>query len=130
MGNISTLLFDLCNMCDHQGTGEFRHKAPCSCLEQASSGTISRPWHRLYIRLPVNILDQMDSSVDHHHSIQPVTNTNILSSKYNHQKHHRDLYSSENRSCTYKSLSTPMGVDYVVIGFDMEVQPLVTHNAA
>ena len=29
-----------------------------------------------------------------------------------------------------QSLSTPMGVDYVVIGFDMEVQPLVTHNAA
>ena len=27
-------------------------------------------------------------------------------------------------------LSTPMGVDYVVIGFDMEVQPLVTHNVA
>ena len=27
-------------------------------------------------------------------------------------------------------LSAPMGVDYVVIGFDMEVQPLVTHNAA
>ena len=27
-------------------------------------------------------------------------------------------------------LSTPTGVDYVVIGFDMEVQPLVTHNAA
>ena len=27
-------------------------------------------------------------------------------------------------------LSTPMGVDYVVIWFDMEVQPLVTHNAA
>ena len=24
----------------------------------------------------------------------------------------------------------PMGIDYVVIGFDMEVQPLVTHNAA
>ena len=23
-----------------------------------------------------------------------------------------------------------MGVDYVVTGFDMEVQPLVTHNAA
>ena len=23
-----------------------------------------------------------------------------------------------------------IGVDYVVIGFDMEVQPLVTHNAA
>ena len=28
------------------------------------------------------------------------------------------------------SLSTPMGVDYVAIGFEMEVQPLVTHNAA
>ena len=28
------------------------------------------------------------------------------------------------------SLSTPVGVDYVVIGFDMEVQPLVIHNAA
>ena len=27
-------------------------------------------------------------------------------------------------------LSMPMGVDHVVIGFDMEVQPLVTHNAA
>ena len=27
-------------------------------------------------------------------------------------------------------LSTPMGIDYVVIGFNMEVQPLVTHNAA
>ena len=27
-------------------------------------------------------------------------------------------------------LSTPMVVDYVVIGFDTEVQPLVTHNAA
>ena len=27
-------------------------------------------------------------------------------------------------------ISMPMGVDYVVIGFDMEVQPLVTHNAA
>ena len=27
-------------------------------------------------------------------------------------------------------LSTPMGVDYAVIGFDMDVQPLVTHNAA
>ena len=23
-----------------------------------------------------------------------------------------------------------MGVDYVVIGFDMEVQPLITHNTA
>ena len=30
----------------------------------------------------------------------------------------------------YKLLSTPMGVDYEVIGSDMEVQPLVTHNAA
>ena len=27
-------------------------------------------------------------------------------------------------------LSTPVGIDYEVIGFDMEVQPLVTHNAA
>ena len=27
-------------------------------------------------------------------------------------------------------LSTPMDVDYVVIGLDMEVQPLGTHNAA
>ena len=27
-------------------------------------------------------------------------------------------------------LSTPTGVDYVVIAFDMEVQPLFTHNAA
>ena len=27
-------------------------------------------------------------------------------------------------------LSTLMGVDYVVIGFNMEVQPLVTHNTA
>ena len=27
-------------------------------------------------------------------------------------------------------LSTPMGVDYVVIGFDIEVQPLATLNAA
>ena len=30
----------------------------------------------------------------------------------------------------FSLLSTPMGVDYVVIGFGMEVQPLVTHNAA
>ena len=29
-----------------------------------------------------------------------------------------------------KLLSTPKGVDYGVIGFDMEVQALVTHNAA
>ena len=27
-------------------------------------------------------------------------------------------------------LSTPMGVDYIVIGFDMEVQPLVPHKAS
>ena len=27
-------------------------------------------------------------------------------------------------------MGVDMGVDYVVIGFDMEVQPLVTHNAA
>ena len=32
--------------------------------------------------------------------------------------------------CLGSLLSTPMGVDNVVIGFDMEVQPLVTHNAA
>ena len=30
----------------------------------------------------------------------------------------------------FGSLSTPMGVDYVAIGFDVDVQPLVTHNAA
>ena len=44
------------------------------------------------------------------------------------------------RSATFRSLQCirlhfsiivyAMGVDYVVIGFDMEVQPLVTHNAA
>ena len=34
------------------------------------------------------------------------------------------------RSCLKLSLSTPMGIDYILIGFDMEVQPLVTHNAA
>ena len=27
-------------------------------------------------------------------------------------------------------LSMPMGLNYVVIGFDMEVRPLVTDNAA
>ena len=42
------------------------------------------------------------------------------------------LYSSEfhcrfTNGCFY---CRPMGVDYVVIGFDMEVQPLVTRNAA
>ena len=37
------------------------------------------------------------------------------------------LFASNNHNF---SLSTPMGVDYVVIGFDIEVQPLVTHNAA
>ena len=30
------------------------------------------------------------------------------------------------RNISEQSLSTPMGVDYVVIGFDMEVQPLCT----
>ena len=39
-----------------------------------------------------------------------------------------DYWVYDLKSC--RSLSTPMGVDYVVIGFDMEVQPLVTHNAA
>ena len=33
-------------------------------------------------------------------------------------------------SCFNLLLSRPMGVDYVVIGFDMEVQSLATHNAA
>ena len=27
-------------------------------------------------------------------------------------------------------MSTPIGVDYVVIGFDMEVKPLVTHKCS
>ena len=43
------------------------------------------------------------------------------------------LTSANTHSTTHISstlLSTPMGVDYVVIGFDMEVKPLVTHNAA
>ena len=31
---------------------------------------------------------------------------------------------------TLQLLSLPMGIDYLVIGFDMEVQPLVSHNAA
>ena len=30
----------------------------------------------------------------------------------------------------FRSLSMPMGVHCVEIGFDMEVQPLGTHNAA
>ena len=43
----------------------------------------------------------------------------------------RTPFKFQNESSTSpESLSTPMGVDYVVIGFDMEVQPLVTHNAA
>ena len=29
-----------------------------------------------------------------------------------------------------RRLCSNLGVDYVVIGFDMEVQPLVTHNVA
>ena len=37
---------------------------------------------------------------------------------------------NRNIAILYTLLSTPKGVDYVVIGFDMEVQPLVTHNAA
>ena len=32
--------------------------------------------------------------------------------------------------CLIQVIVYPMGVDYVVIVFDMEVQPLVTHNAA
>ena len=32
------------------------------------------------------------------------------------------------RSFQFFLLSTPMGVDYIVIGFDMEIQPLVTHT--
>ena len=44
----------------------------------------------------------------------------------------QSLYSPQPTDSKYPTLllSTPMGVDYVVIGFDMEVQPLVTHNAA
>ena len=43
----------------------------------------------------------------------------------------RTPFKFQNESSTSpESLSMPMGVDYVVIGFDMEVQPLVTHNAA
>ena len=35
-----------------------------------------------------------------------------------------------NETSDDRLLSTPMGVDYVVIGFDMKVQPLFTHKAA
>ena len=45
----------------------------------------------------------------------------------------RDFFSFRvvgNTSANNNILSTPMGVDYVVIGSDMEVQPLITHNAA
>ena len=53
-------------------------------------------------------------------------------------KHHQLYLSPRSKRCTvlclvcvYRTLlSTPMGVDSVVIGFNMEVQPLVTHNAA
>ena len=31
---------------------------------------------------------------------------------------------------SYSLLSTAIGVDYVVVGFDMEAQPLVTDNAS
>ena len=40
------------------------------------------------------------------------------------------VFLSLNVTLVFCLLSTPMGVDYIVIGFDMEVQPLVTHNAA
>ena len=33
-------------------------------------------------------------------------------------------------STSVQLLSMPTGVDYIGIGFDMEVQPLVTHNTA
>ena len=36
----------------------------------------------------------------------------------------------QNSASQVSLLSTPMGVDYVVIGFDMEVQPLVTYYTA
>ena len=43
----------------------------------------------------------------------------------------KSLNSSERfRAIMALLLSTPMGVDYVAIGFDMKVRPLVTHNAA
>ena len=45
-------------------------------------------------------------------------------------KHFVCFYSQGPKVIPQSLLSTPMGVDYVVIGFDMEVQPLVTHNAA
>ena len=40
-----------------------------------------------------------------------------------------ELPKQHNQRMAARLLSTPMGVDYVIIGFDMEVQPLVTHNA-
>ena len=43
------------------------------------------------------------------------------------------LLFTKNVLCTdfvITSLSTPMGVDDVVIGFDMEVQPYATHKTA
>ena len=47
---------------------------------------------------------------------------------------HEALFSLKDKSKTLKcpllSFVWPMDVDYVVIGFDMEVQPLVTPNAA
>ena len=42
--------------------------------------------------------------------------------------HHTSI--SDSATINTLSLSTPMGVDYVVIGLDMEVQSLVIHNAA
>ena len=47
---------------------------------------------------------------------------------------HEALFSLKDKSkklkCPLLSFVWPMDVDYVVIGFDMEVQPLVTPNAA
>ena len=55
-------------------------------------------------------------------------NCKITSLKLEKGSHY---YAKEgNNSYVPYLLSTPMGADYVVIGFDMEVQPLVTHNAA
>ena len=36
----------------------------------------------------------------------------------------------KSKNLFFNFLCTPMGVHYVIIGFDTEVQPLVTHNAA
>ena len=49
---------------------------------------------------------------------------------YKQQKIFRTSFDPTLQASRHPDLSTPMGVDYAVIGFDMEVQPLVTHNAA